>query len=174
METIVGKKLTALFSNRESAQTAYEFLHKRGYEPADINMIMSEEVRKTHFPEIEHYSEKGTKAIENAGLGSLLGGTIGAVATILATVGISVFIPGLGIFIGGPLAAGIIGGSAGVITGGLCGALVGADISAEKAELYETGIENGKIFFMVEPKNEDDARAIEQNWIENKGEEIHI
>lgn len=172
METEV-KKMTALFSNRESAQTAYAYLHSLGYEPSSINMIMSEEVRKASFPEIEHYTEKGTQAIEKAGMGSLIGGSIGAVATILATVGISVLIPGLGIFIGGPIAAGIIGGSAGVITGGLCGALVGADIPAEKAKVYETGIENGKIFFMIEPKNAADAQAIETNWKENKGKEIH-
>lgn len=169
METKASKKLTALFSDRASAQAAFEYLHEKGYEPDTVNLIMSESARNTHFRDIEHYTEKGTKAVENAAIGSLIGGTVTAVATI----GISIFVPGLGLFIGGPLAAGLIGGSAGVITGGICGALIGADIPVEKAKVYEAGIQDGKIFFMVEPKNEADGRAIEENWMHNQGEEIH-
>jgi len=173
MENTKPRKITGLFRDRESAQEAYKYLHDIGYTPSDINLVMSEEVRKTYFDDVEHYTEKGTKTVETALKGSAIGGTVLAVATILATVGISVFVPVLGVFIGGPLAAGIIGGSAGIITGGMCGALIGADIPAEKAEVYETGIKDGKIFFMVEPRNEEEALAIEKNWTENLGEEIH-
>lgn len=173
MEAASTKKLSGLFSTKESASGAYDYLHELGYKPASINIFMSEEVRKNFDKDIEHYSEKGTHAAQNAGIGSLVGGTVGAVATILATIGISVFVPGLGIFIGGPLVAGIIGGSAGVITGGICGALIGADVPAEQAKQYETGIEQGKILIMVEPRNEEEARAIESHWVQNGGEQIH-
>lgn len=173
METKSKTKLSGLFENKKQAGTAYQFLLESGFKPTEINLVMLESVRKNFEEDIEHYSENGTLALETAGKGSLIGGTIGAVATILATIGISVFVPGLGIFIGGPLVAGIFGGTAGVITGGICGALIGADVPSDQAKVYETGIQEGKILILVEPRNQVEAFAIEQNWKENSGQEVH-
>jgi hypothetical protein len=41
--------LTAMFSDRESTENAYNTLHDRGYTKEEINLIMTDETRKKHF-----------------------------------------------------------------------------------------------------------------------------
>ncbi|PZX53918.1 hypothetical protein LV84_03026 [Algoriphagus ratkowskyi] len=166
--------LTGMFRDRESTEGAYNALHERGYAKDDINLLMSDETRKTHYSSDEvKDTEIGTKAAEHAGKGSAIGGTIGAIVGVVAAIGTSVVIPGLGILIAGPLAAGLAGAGAGGITGGLIGALVGSGIPEARAKLYESGIKEGNVVISVTPKNEDDAKYIEDKWRTNRGEEIH-
>lgn len=166
--------LTGMFSDRESTENAYNTLHERGYTKDDISLIMSDETRKKHFSgDNVKDTEVGTKAAEGAGKGSAIGGTVGAIAGIIAAVGTSIAIPGLGIVIAGPLAAGLAGAGAGGITGGIIGALVGSGIPEARAELYESGIEEGNIVIGVKPRNSEDAKYIEDNWRTNRGREIH-
>lgn len=82
-------------------------------------------------------------------------------------------IPGLGLVIAGPIAAGLAGAGAGSITGGIIGALVGSGIPEARAKLYESGIKEGNIVIGVKPRNEEDARYLENNWRSNNGQEIH-
>jgi hypothetical protein len=82
-------------------------------------------------------------------------------------------IPGLGIVIAGPIAAGLAGAGAGGLTGGVIGALVGSGIPEARAKLYESGIKDGQIVIGVQPRNDEDAEYFEENWRTNKGEEIH-
>jgi hypothetical protein len=98
---------------------------------------------------------------------------VGAIAGVIAAIGTSLIIPGLGIIIAGPIAAGLAGAGAGGITGGVIGALVGSGIPEERAKLYESGIKNGNIVMGVHPRNTEDAKYFEDNWRTNKGEEIH-
>jgi hypothetical protein len=163
--------LTGMFADRESAENAYQDLHDLGYSKEDINLIMSDETRKKHF--YDEDTEIGTKAAEGAGKGSAIGGAVGAVAGIIAAVGTSLVIPGLGVVIAGPIAAGLAGAGAGGITGGVIGALVGSGIPEARAKLYESGIKKGQVVIGVYPRSEEDAKEIEELWRENKGQEIH-
>lgn len=165
--------LTGMFRDRESAENAYNTLQERGYTKDDINLVMSDETRKTHFSGDVQDTEIGTKAAEGAGTGSAIGGTVGAIVGVIAAIGTSIVIPGLGLVIAGPIAAGLAGAGAGGITGGIIGALVGSGIPEERAKLYESGIKNGHIVMGVTPRNGEDAKYFEQNWRTNKGEEIH-
>jgi hypothetical protein len=166
--------LTGMFRDRESAEKAYNTLHDRGYTTEDINLVMSNDTRQTYYNDDEtSQTEIGTKAAEHAGKGSAIGGTIGAIFGIIAAIGTSVLIPGLGILIAGPLAAGLAGAGAGGLAGGLIGAFVGSGIPEARAKLYETGIKEGNVVLSVVPKNEDDAKYLEENWKTNKGEEIY-
>ena len=165
--------LTGIFADRESTENAYNALRERGYSKNDINLIMSDETRKKHFSGDVKETEIGTKAAEGAGKGSAIGGTIGAIAAIVGVVGTSLVIPGLGIVIAGPIAAGLVGAGAGAITGGLIGALVGAGIPEERAKLYESGIKKGHIVMGVHPHNDEDAEYIEKSWHTNKGQEVY-
>jgi len=166
--------LTGMFHDRRSAENVYKSLHERGYSKDDINLIMSDETRKNHYmDEGAEETEIGTKAAEHAGKGSAIGGTIGAVAGVIAAIGTSVVIPGLGILIAGPIAAGLAGAGAGGITGGVVGALVGSGIPEARAKLYESGIKEGNVVISVTPKNEADAIYLENNWRTNNGKEIH-
>lgn len=173
-DTAKKRVLTGMFRDRESTEKAYNTLHDRGYTPEDINMVMSNDTRQTHYnDEATSQTEIGTKAAEHAGKGSAIGGTIGAIFGIIAALGTSVLIPGLGILIAGPLAAGMAGAGAGGIAGGLIGAFVGSGIPESRAKLYETGIKEGNVVLSVVPKNEEDAQYLENNWKTNKGEEIY-
>lgn len=166
--------LTGMFRDRESAENAYNTLHERGYSKDEINLIMSKETRENDYDEkTSERTEIGTKAAEHAGKGSAIGGTVGAIVGVIAAIGTSVAIPGLGILIAGPIAAGLVGAGAGGVTGGLIGALVGSGIPEARAKLYESGIKEGNVVISVTPRNEEDAKYFENNWKNNHGEEVH-
>jgi len=165
--------LTGMFSDRDSAEKAYQTLQDRGYGKDDINLVMSDETRQKHFSGDVKETELGTKAAEGAGKGSAIGGTIGAIAGVIAALGTSLLIPGLGLVIAGPIAAGLAGAGAGGLTGGVIGALIGSGIPEERAKLYESGIKEGRVVMGVHPRNQEDAEYLGKTWKENKGQEIH-
>jgi len=168
MENLRNEKsnfLTGSFRDRNSAEQAYNRLLERGYTDDQINIIMSDETRKKNFDKDKrNESEFGNKAMEGAGTGSAIGGAIGAAVGIIAAIGTSLVIPGLGIVIAGPIAAGLAGAGAGGITGGIVGALVGAGIPEDRAKEYEKDIKEGNIVMGVRPRNEEDASYLEDNW----------
>src|SRR6187455_734031 len=156
-----GKLVTGLFNDRGSAERAYESLQTRGYGRDDVNLVMSDETRKTHFGSTEgEQTELGTKAAEGAGVGGAIGGTVGAVLAAIAAVGTTIAIPGLGLVIAGPLAAAIAGAGA----GGAAGGLVGWGIPEERVKRYEAGIKEGGILMGVRPRSDDDATYFADEW----------
>ena len=165
------RMLTGMFPDRESTESAYKSLQERGYTTDDINLMMSDDTRKKHFSKGD--TEIGNKAMEGAGVGSAIGGTVGATIGVIAAIGTSLLIPGLGLVVAGPLAAGLAGAGAGGLTGGIIGALVGAGIPEERARLYESGLKKGKVVMGVHPRNEDDAKYFQDQWSSKKAEQIH-
>ena len=165
------RMLTGMFSDRDSVENAYSALHKRGYTKDDIDLVMTDDTRKKHFTKGE--TEIGNKAMEGAGTGSAIGGAVGAVAGVIAAIGTSLVIPGLGLIVAGPIAAGLAGAGAGGITGGLIGALVGSGMPEERARLYESGVKEGKIVMGVRPKNDEDAKYFQSDWNARKAEHIN-
>jgi hypothetical protein len=163
--------VTGLFRDRESAEGAYRSLSERGYEKDDVNLLMSEDTRKKYFDDKD--SELGTKAWEGAGKGAAIGGGVGATLAAIAAIGTTLALPGLGLLIAGPIAAGLAGGGAGALTGGLIGGLVGHGIPEEEAKAYEQGIKDGGIVMGVNPRSDEDADYFEQNWRANRGESIY-
>ena len=152
---------TRLFDDRTSAEREWENLRKRGYSEKDINIVMSEEGRKRHFADGEK-SEMGDKALKGAGTGAGIGAVAGGtLAAIAATA--SLAIPGAGLLIAGPIAAGLAGAGAGAITGGVLGALVNMGIPKEHASEYEKGLKRGGILFGLRPRAEDRA-TFEREW----------
>jgi hypothetical protein len=143
--------VTGLFPDRASAERAYSAISTRGYTKDDVNLMMSDSTRKTHFSDTE--TELGSKAAEGAGVGAGIGGTIGAVLAGVAALGTSLVLPGLGLVVAGPLAAALAGAGAGGITGGLIGALIGAGIPEERVKHYEEGINKGGILMGVNARS---------------------
>jgi hypothetical protein len=168
--------MTAMFRDRDSAERAYEELRARGYDKDDINVVMSDEGRKRHFGndvDRDGDTELGNKSLEGAGAGSAIGGTLGAIVGAVAAIGTSVAIPGLGLVVAGPLAAGLAGAGAGGLTGGLIGALVGAGIPEERARVYEEGVKEGNIVLGFKPQTPEDARYFEEHFQKHRGEHIY-
>ena len=164
--------LTGMFRDRESAEKAYNSALSRGYTKDDVNVMMSDQTRDTWFSDNDD-TGLGTKAMEGAGTGSAIGGTLGAIIAGIAAIGTSVLIPGLGLVVAGPLAAALAGAGAGGLTGGLVGALIGSGIPEDRAVQYEEGIKNGGLVMGLNPRNDDDATYFENDWRNNRGEHIY-
>jgi hypothetical protein len=165
--------ITGMFPDRESAERAYNSASERGYTKDEVSLIMSDETRKKYYSGYVKETVLGTKAAEGAGKGSAIGGTIGAAVGIIAAIGTSLVIPGLGLIIAGPIAAGIAGVGAGSLTGGIIGALIGAGIPEARSRIYEQGVKKGHIVLGVHPRTREDAEHIERTWTANNGQEIH-
>jgi hypothetical protein len=134
---------------------------------------MSDEARKRHFGDGTPDSDLGNKAMEGAGTGSAIGGTLGAIVGAVAAIGTNLLIPGLGLVVAGPLAAGLAGAGAGGLTGGLIGGLIGHGIPEDRARRYEEGVKNGHIVMGVRPRNDEDATYLRNEWTTNaKGEHV--
>ena len=163
-----NRVVSGLFHDRESAERAYSSLNSRGYTTDDVNLLMSDETRAKHFGDETADTELGSKALEGAGVGSAIGGTLGAIIGGIAAIGTSVVLPGLGLIVAGPLAATLAGAGAGGLSGGLIGALVGSGIPDEHAAEYEEGIKNGGIYMGVNPRSDEDAEYL-HNEFNSKG-----
>ena len=168
-----SKMVTGLFRDRESAERAYSSVTTRGYSNDDVNLMMSDDTRKKHFTEDGRETELGNKALEGAGTGAAIGGTVGATLAAIAAIGTTLALPGLGLLVAGPIAAGLAGAGAGGATGGIIGALIGAGIPEERVKHYEQGVKEGGIVMGVTPRTDEDAEYFETEWKNNRGEEVY-
>lgn len=164
--------LTGMFRDRESTERAYTSLRSRGYSDDDVNLMMSDQTRDSWFSG-DHDSELGSKAMEGAGAGSAIGGTLGAIIGGIAAIGTNVLLPGLGLVVAGPIAAALAGAGAGGLTGGLVGALIGSGIPEERAQVYEEGVRNGGAVLAVNPRSAEDAEYLENEFRTHRGEHIY-
>ena len=168
-----SRMVTGLFRDRESAERAYNSVTTRGYSNDDVNLLMSDETRKKHFAVDDRPTELGNKALEGAGTGAAIGGTVGATLAAIVAIGTTLALPGLGLLVAGPIAAGLAGAGAGGATGGIIGALIGAGIPEERVKRYEEGLKNGGIVMGVTPRSDEDAAYFEDEWKRHRGEEIY-
>ena len=167
--------VTGLFPDRTSAEAAYTAAEARGYTANDMDLVMSDATRKTHFTGTTagKETELGTKAAEGAGIGGAIGGTIGAIAAAVAAVGTTIALPGLGLVVAGPIAAAIAGAGAGAASGGLIGALVGWNMPEERVKEYEEGMKNGGILMGLRTKDDADADHLATAWRTNNGQHVY-
>jgi hypothetical protein len=162
------RALTALFKNKENADSAYEWLLKNGYNSDDIHLLMSEETRqKYHYAETAEPETTDEDAVAGLEAGVAVGGGLGAALGIVAAVGAAVIIPGMGLAVAGPLAG------AGGLVGGALGALYGSSIPEEEAQKLEQKIREGSILISAHPHSDEDAELIESEWRERGGEMVH-
>ena len=141
---------TGLFNDKDSAERAYHHAIEAGYKPEDVNVMMSEDTRKKYYDSPLVKDQEETKAVKGMGVGGAIGAAVGGTIAAIAAIGTALVIPGLGLVVAGPLAAGLAGAGAGSVSGGLLGALVGWGIPEEKVHEYETGIKNGGIVLGVD------------------------
>ena len=170
-----NQMLTGMFNDRDSAERAYGSLRSRGYTDDDVNVLMSDQTRDSWFSDDDpdNTTELGSKALEGAGAGSAIGGTLGAIIGGIAAIGTNVILPGLGLIVAGPLAAALAGAGAGGLTGGLVGALIGSGIPEERAKVYDEAIRNGGVVMGVNPRNPEDADYFENEWRNYNGQHIY-
>jgi hypothetical protein len=148
--------VSGLFKTRAAAEAAVDAVIKRGYTRDDISVLMSDSTKNKEFA-----VQTKSHAVDGAGVGGAIGGTVGAVLLAIAAVGTTIAIPGVGLFIAGPIAAALAGAGAGGATGGLIGLLIGTGIPEHRAKVYDTGVRGGGILLGVEAKSSDEIEKLE-------------
>lgn len=171
-EINIPDTVTAVFMTRDGAERAYDESIYRGYKAEEITVLLSNETRNLHFND-NRPTDLTHKTLENAGLGSAIGGTVGAITGAIAAIGTAVVIPGLGIAVAGPILASLTGAGAGGLTGGVIGALVGLGVSKNHAAHYDKSLKDGGIIIGFKPKTVEDRIDIITAWNHSGGTQIH-
>ena len=170
---IGNRRVTGLFSDGQSAESAYQACARRGYETGDVNVVMSEETRKRLIHDgsgtTTHLAQRDAEGGE---LGGPTGGRVEILVTIFAAVGAALALPALGFVVAGPIAAALASAGAAGVAAGLIGTLGDWGIPQEGVRLYETGIRDGGILMMVEARSDEDARQIAQQWKAAGGRDV--
>ncbi len=148
--------VTGLFKTRAAAEAAVDAIIKRGYTRDDISVLMSDSTKDKEFA-----VQTRSHAADGLGIGGMIGGTVGAVLAAMAAVGTSIAVPGLGLFVAGPIAAALAGAGAGGATGGLIGMLIGTGIPEHRAKVYDTGVRGGGILLGAQAKSNDEVDRLE-------------
>lgn len=157
--------VTGLFKDKESAENAYRLASQSGYSDSQINVVMSEETREKYYGKNATLeTEVGSKLAEGAAVGGTVGSTIGAIVAGIAAIGTTLVLPGLGLWVAGPLAAAVAGAGAGGVTGGLVGALIGWGIPEDTLKEYEESVKQGGVLIGVDAKSEEDRQRLHNTW----------
>lgn len=155
--------ITSLFKGIDEADRGYRALLDLGYSENEISILMSEETRRTGYP-VSVSPDPVVRASESAGIGGAVGGAVGALVGAVIAVGTVVALPGVGLVIAGPIAAGLVGAGAGTLAGGVIGALFGSAIPQEAVAKLDEGLRGGGVLVSVRPRSDDDARRIKNEW----------
>jgi hypothetical protein len=162
-----SQSVTKLFNDRNSVEGAYKSALNRGYSEKDINVLMSDDTRKKYFADGKE-TVIGDKSMDGLAIGGAVGGTVAGLTAAIAAIGTAVVVPGLGLVVAGPLAAGLLGAGAGSIAGGLIGTMVGLGIPEERVKEYENGIKQGGILMTVKPRSDQDFKELNTEWNSDK------
>jgi hypothetical protein len=165
----------AVYRDRQSANNCFNTLTSRGYFHDSINVMMSDATRKKQYgDEPEHGHTAGNKATEGMGVGGVVGTAIGATIAAIAAIGTSIALPGFGLVIAGPIAAGIAGAGAGALAGGSLGLLVGLGLSEQDATVYNQALQNGGVVISVECDDSAEVSEVKKLMVETGGQEVYV
>ena len=167
------KMVTGIFSDGASVERAYQAATRFGYDKGDVNVVMSDETRKRYFSEDRPIdTDLARKAAEGGELGGPKGGRISILIPILAAVGTTVALSGIGLVVAGPIAAAIAGAGATGLAAGLIGALADWGIPEERLRQYEAEIHDGGILAGVKTRSAEDARRLAEQWLAIGGRHV--
>ena len=165
--------VTGIFSDGESVELAYEAAPGFGYDKGDINVVMSDETRKRYFSEDRPINtDLARKTAEGGELGGPKGGRISILLPILAAVGTTAALSGIGLVVAGPVAAAIAGAGATGLAAGVIGALADWGIPEERLRQYEAELHDGGILVGVKTRSAGDARRLADEWLAVGGQHV--
>jgi hypothetical protein len=173
-ESTYSTKTADAFSQEQ--EHSFNIEDKNNKTQNEINLIIPDNIRRKQFANRTNKSEIGNKAKEGAGAGAVIGGMVGTTVGIVAAVGTTLVLPGLGVVVSGPIIAGFAGAGAGAATGSLIGALVGYGIPEDRSKRYENIARNKNTIMSIYARQEDNGKELTKNendWITTEGEEIH-
>lgn len=168
--------VTGLFQGQRAAESAFHTALRRGYDAADISVIMSEETRQQLLSagsSLAHKAPGDTKDAESTGdeVSGPVGATVATVAPALAAVGTVLLVPG--VIALGPVAIALAAAGAMGLGAGLVGALTHWGIPSAQVGEYDAGIRRGGILLAVKPRTKEDASQLVEAWKANGGESVH-
>lgn len=146
MKTVVG-----LFDTYHDVEKAIALLEHNQVTPDHIGLLGRDQELHARLPQ----SQEALK--DNVGSGALGGAAVGGVVGSLVGLG-TLAVPGIGTVLAvGSLAATLgvtaAGTGVGAATGGLFGALIGMDVPEKDIHFYEEGVRQGGILLIVRVEN---------------------
>ncbi len=161
------KAVMCIVQTQGKAEAVVEQLHQAGFTSNDISVLFPDKSGTRDFAH-EHSTKAPEGAIGGAGMGGVVGGTLG----LLAGIG-TLAIPGLGPFIAaGPIMAALSGVAAGATVGGIAGALVGMGIPEIEAKRFEGKVKNGNLLVSVHVESSEEKARAESIFKAMKADDI--
>jgi hypothetical protein len=166
--------VTAVFPDGPSAEAAFDAVARLGYDKGDINVVMSDDTRARYFSEPRAIdTDLARRTAEGGELGGPKGGRVSLLLPILAAVGTTVALSGIGLIAAGPITAAIAAAGATGVAAGLIGALADWGVPQDRLQQYEAEIHDGAILLAVKPRSSTDARDIAARWAALGGRHVH-
>ncbi len=146
--TRTGHAVVGVFDEVGQAEQAINDLKVAGFTPDSISVVTKDRNDQRDLTEAT-----GNEAGKGTLVGSLGGGTLGAVLGWLLAGGIAA-IPGIGpVAAAGIFGATLTGALVGGTVGGISGALAGSGVPKEEAEEYEEHVRGGRTLLTVNAAN---------------------
>ncbi|HEX2910596.1 MAG TPA: general stress protein [Chloroflexia bacterium] len=143
-----GHTVVAVFDDVANAERAINDLKVSGFTPESISVVTKDRTTQRDLNEAT-----GNQAGQGALVGSLGGGTLGAVIGWLLAGG-TALIPGIGPVVAAGIFGATVGGALiGGTLGGITGALAGAGVPEEEAGEYEEHVRSGRTLLTVSAAN---------------------
>ena len=165
-EATTPAPISEWFKDLETADEAYRVLTDMGYGHDEINVVMSEATRERikKVPEtVVHHdvtpTEEGSTKEVIAGTAAM--SAIGAIGGVVAAIGTTILVPGLGLIIAGPMAG--IGAGVGALIGSMYGVPI-SSVGDDEETKFRSEVESGRVLLRVVPHNHTDAEFIRDKW----------
>jgi hypothetical protein len=166
--------VTGIFSDSESVERAADAVARLGYGKDDLNVVMSDATRQRYLSEPRAVdTDLARKPAEGGELGGPTGGRIGILLPVLAAVGTTIALSGVGLIAAGPIAAALAGAGAAGLAAGLIGALADWGLPEERVRLYESELKNGGVLVGLKARSPEHARRIGEEWTALGGRHVH-
>ena len=165
-EVTTPAPISRWFKDLETADEAYRILTDMGYGNDEINVVMSETLRERIKKGPETVVHNDATPTEEGSTNQVLAGTaamsaIGAIGGVVAAVGTTILIPGLGLIIAGPMAG--IGAGVGALIGSMYGVPI-SSVGDDEETKFKSEVESGRVLLRVVPHNATDAELIRVKW----------
>jgi hypothetical protein len=166
--------VTGIFPDGRCAEAAFAAATQLGYGKDDINVVMADDTRKRYFAE-DRPVDTGLarKSAEGGELGGPKGGRISLLLPVVAAVGTTIALSGVGLVVAGPVAAAIAAAGTTGLAAGLIGALADWGVPEKRLRHYQVEIHDGGILLAVKSATPADAREIARRWVDLGGRHVH-
>jgi hypothetical protein len=160
--------VSGVFFSKTDADNAYNKLLKRGHTADDISVLMSDETLNKH----QDASRDGAQNVIVSEDESSLEKAKNAFAGIIISITTMISLPGLGIAISNTLQKKMPVRPDEDVPYEKSQALIGSGIPNQHAESYSDHMHEGGIIISVDPRNEEEKRAIIQDFKFCNGHDI--